>query len=416
MSLACAVVTAFALSASGSRIIEDDYGAALSKAKQEKKLLFVDAWAPWCHSCVFMREHVLTQPAFAAFEKQVVFCAVDTEKAKSAAFLEKHPVDVWPTLFFIDAKTETVVLRWAGSADATQMQALIAAAQKPVEADTLAATGRNEEAAKSYLAAAATSKSLAGRTVLSLLSALALSKQHEACARTADEAAPGLTEVSDKTGALSWGLGCALELATGTPDDARRRASLVGQSRAALTLEGAMADDVSGLYESLVEERRSAHDPAGAEALALEWLGYLEKVAGQATTPAARAVFDAHRVSAALAAHHPERVIEALRQSEKDLPRDYNPPARLALVLEAQGKLDEGLAAIDRALVKCTEGPRKLRLHETRARLQEAKGDIAGRRKTLQEAVAWARRLPKAQVSSKRIKALEEAAREAGAK
>jgi len=43
---------------SAPKVIEDDYAKALAEAKKTKKLLFVDAWAPWCHTCVFMREHV----------------------------------------------------------------------------------------------------------------------------------------------------------------------------------------------------------------------------------------------------------------------------------------------------------------------------------------------------------------------
>ena len=45
---------------SGPTFIEDDYAKALKTAKAGKKLLFVDAWAPWCHSCVAMKEQVFT--------------------------------------------------------------------------------------------------------------------------------------------------------------------------------------------------------------------------------------------------------------------------------------------------------------------------------------------------------------------
>ena len=121
-----ALLVGLLLSASGGpKFVEDDYGKALQQAKAQKKLLFVDAWAPWCHTCVAMREQVFPRPAFAAFEKDVVFAAIDTEKTKSAAFLEKFPIDVWPTLLFIDPVKETVVLKWLGSADEVQMQALL---------------------------------------------------------------------------------------------------------------------------------------------------------------------------------------------------------------------------------------------------------------------------------------------------
>ena len=51
-----ALLLSLALAASGPTFIEDDFAKALKTAKKDKKLLFVDAWAPWCHTCVAMRE------------------------------------------------------------------------------------------------------------------------------------------------------------------------------------------------------------------------------------------------------------------------------------------------------------------------------------------------------------------------
>ncbi len=397
--------------AAGPSIIEDDFPAALAKAKREKKVLFVDAWAPWCHSCVFMREHVLSQDAFAPFAKDVVFAAVDTEKAKSAAFLAKHPVEVWPTLFFIDPKTEAVVLRWAGTVDAAQMKALIAVATSrsysPTrEADLLSAQGKSPEAAKKY-SASLTGGTVEATTLLRLLATQYAAHQYEDCARTAESTVGKLGSVVDQASALGWGLGCALEVEAPGADLAGVRQSLAARSRGLLSQEGPLADDISGLYELLVQERTLAKDAAGAKALAKTWLEYLEAQAKKAKTPAARAVFDPHRVSAAIAAGTPERALAAVQQSAKDFPADYNPPAREALLLQELGRFDDALAAIDRALATCTEGPRKLRLFSIKAGLLKAKGDAPGRVKTLEAAVAWAKALPPAQLPRGRLEALE---------
>ncbi|MCC6335859.1 MAG: thioredoxin family protein [Myxococcales bacterium] len=412
------MVTAFLLCAvlstplAGPRVIEDDYGKALKAAKASGKLLFVDAWAPWCHTCVFMREHVLTRPAFATFEKDVVFAAIDTEKARNAAFLEKFPVDVWPTLYFIDPSSEALVFKWIGSADEAQMTALLSAAKgkgTPVaEADALLAKGDATTAAEKYLAAV---KAGGGdsRTTLSALSALYLAKQHEACARTADEQLNALTSPGDRVNGIVWGLGCALDLPA-SPERTKLLARFVAEGKKALTLEGVLADDVSGLYDALVSERQDAKDGVAAEALALDWLTFLEGQAAKATTPAARAVFDPHRVSAALAGKHPERALDALARSEAELPKDYNPPARLAILYRELGQYDAALAAADRALKKCAEGPRKLRVYETKATILSKKGDRAAQKQTLTEAVAYAKKLPKAQRSEQRIAALEKQA------
>lgn len=413
-SMAPALLLAAAVAA-GPAFVEDDYPKALAQAKKAGKLLFVDAWAPWCHTCVFMREHVLKTPGFAAFEQQLVFAGIDTEKAKNAAFLERFPVDVWPTLFFIDPKTEAVVLKWIGSADEAQMKALLAGARKAdaakvVEADEYLAKGSAAEAAERYLAAAKSGDASA-RAVLSMLSALYSAKRHDVCAKTAVEQLPALTASMDRVNALGWGLSCALELDRTKPEAKKALDVLVPEAKKAVAFEGVFADDVSGLYELLVTDRQAAKEDATA--LARDWLDFLEGAAARATTPAARAVFDPHRLSAALASKQPERVVAALTQSEKELPTDYNPPARLAVALRELGKLDEALAAADRALAKCKEGPRKLRLYETKASVLEKKGDAAARKKTLEAALAYAKALPKGQRSEARVAQLEEAVKAA---
>lgn len=393
----------------GPKFVEDDYAKALKQARAEKKLLFVDAWAPWCHSCVAMKEQVFPRPAFAAFQKDVVFASIDTEKTKSAAFLEKFPIDVWPTLLFIDPVKETVVLKWLGSADETQMQALLEAARGGPgalrDADDALGAGNAGVAAEKYKAALDAGE-VKARTVLSMLSAMTLARQHEACARTTVEQLPLFTVAQERVAAITWGLGCAIDLPEGKQKGAMLDL-LVREATRALPLTGVLPDDTSGLYEVLVAEREAAKDEASTQKLATQWLAFLDAQAAQAATPGARAVFDPHRVSAALASKQAEKMVEPLLQSEKDFPKDYNPPARLAVIYRDLGKFDEGLQAIERALGKCKEGPRKLRLFDTKASLQDKKGDAAGRRKTLEEAVKYAKKLPKSQVSEKRIAALE---------
>lgn len=400
-----ALLISLALAASGPTFIEDDFAKALKTAKKEKKLLFVDAWAPWCHTCVAMREQVFPRESFKAFEKDVVFAAVDTEKTKSAAFLEKYPIEVWPTLLFIDPVKETVVLKWLGSADEAQMQALLEAARgggAVREADDALGAGNTELAVQKYQA----SGDLKARTVISMLSAMSLAKQHEACARTVIEQLPVFTAAADKVAALTWGLGCAVELPEGKNKSSSLDA-LVPVATKALTLPGVLPDDTSGLYEVLVSEREAAKDAEGTKALAAQWLTFLEGEAAKTKSPPERAVFDPHRVNAALASGQAEKMVAPLLQSEKDLPKDYNPPARLAVIYRELGKFDEGLKAIERALPKCKEGPRRLRLLDTKASLFDKLGNKAARVKTLEEAVAYAKKLPKAQVSEKRIASLE---------
>ena len=78
-----------------------------------------------------------------------------------------------------------------------------------------------------------------------------------------------------------------------------------------------------------------------------------------------------------------------LRESEKDLPDDYNPPARLAVAYIAMKNPDVALAASNRALPKVS-GPRRVRVLQTRSDIFAAKGDAAASREALEQALACA--------------------------
>jgi thiol-disulfide isomerase/thioredoxin len=394
-----ALVLSLAPSA-GPRIIEDDFEKALKLAQKEKKILFVDAWAPWCHTCIFMREHVLNKPEFKRFEKDIVFASIDTEKTKSAAFLEKFPIDVWPTLLFIDPEAAHVKLKWLGSADEKQMEALLTSAksENPSPGDEFFARGENGMAAQKYVS------DKSSRGTISMLTALYMAHNYSACAKASIDGLSTPMSHQEKVAVITWGLGCALDVETKEKEAFVKQLS--GEAKAALTLDGVLADDMSGIYDVLVSERHAAKDDAGAVAMALEWLTFLEKEAAKAKSPKERAVFDPHRVSASIEAKVPVRAIAALEQSEKEIPKDYNAPARLALLHKETGDYKLALTDISRALTKCKEGPRKVRLFEIKAAVFEKLGDVKNQKQTLEEALAFAKALPKAQMSEKKVGSL----------
>ena len=102
----------------------------------------------------------------------------------------------------------------------------------------------------------------------------------------------------------------------------------------------------------------------------------------------------------------PEKAIPMLEQSERDFPDDYNPPARLALAYKELKEYDKALAASDRALAR-VYGPRKITVLRARADIYTAKGDKEGAKRTIQEAIAYAKSLPDGQRSERTIAALE---------
>jgi tetratricopeptide (TPR) repeat protein len=130
-----------------------------------------------------------------------------------------------------------------------------------------------------------------------------------------------------------------------------------------------------------------------ARRLARDWSAFLDAQAAHAPNAASRAVFDAHRLQAYMAIGEPDRAVPMLSQSERDFPEDYNPPARLAVAYLAMKRHDEALDACRRALARAY-GPRKLRLWSLKADILMARGDTAGARSALKEAVDFAAHTP----------------------
>ncbi len=157
---------------------------------------------------------------------------------------------------------------------------------------------------------------------------------------------------------------------------------------------------------SLIRARRDAGDAAGARKDTEAWTAFLEAQAAAAKTPEQRAAFDSHRLMAYMELKEPERAIPMLQESEKDLPDDYNPPARLALAYFEMKKLDEALAASNRALPKVS-GPRRIQVLRTRSDIFAARGDAAGAREALEQALAYAESLPPGQRSERTIQGLK---------
>jgi tetratricopeptide (TPR) repeat protein len=324
-----------------------------------------------------MRATVLTDAALAKQAGRFVWLSIDTENGKNADFLDRYPWDAVPTFEVLDAKTERVAYSWIGAVDAPEL------VRRFDEA---------ESALRTTNGAVASQPSSPDALVL----ALSLAGKNDECARRALELLPGLPPASVKANVASTGLDCALS----APEDATWRApalaTLEAAVREAVGYEGLLDDDRSGLYSALVDARMRQKDEPGAKAESEAWLDWLDAQARTAPSAEARAALDGYRVSAALGARAPERVVATIRRSERELPNDYNPPARLALVYRELGRYDDALAASDRALSK-VYGPRKLTLLDARATIFEKKGDPANARATLEEAMAYASTLAKSQ-------------------
>lgn len=370
-----------------------------------------------------MKAYVFTDKALASYAGRFVWLAMDWEKSTNASLHKKFPVQALPTFFIVDPAEEKVTLRWVGGATVPQLtkildDGLLAVAQPAsgiehdlAEADRAYGEANYAEAAHKYvevLAQAPAGWPRYNRAVESLLFAYQSIDSSEACARLAHEALPKLGRTLSAASTAAGGLGCALQL----PPEHPARAAWIAEFETAsrdfvrdTTLEMA-GDDRSGIYIGLLDAREDAKDSLGARQVAEQWSAFLDGAAARARTPDQRAVYDSHRLSAYIELGKPELAIPMLEASERDLPNDYNPPARLANAYKAMKEWDKALAASDRALAKAY-GPRKLGILRTRAEIYQGKGDNDAARRTIQLAISEAEALPDGQKSDATIASLK---------
>lgn len=370
-----------------------------------------------------MRAYVFTDGSLARYAGQFVWLSIDIENANNAATLRKLTIEGVPSFFVVDAKTEKVAFRWLGAATVPQLARIFDDGRRAVggsddrikamlaRADRLYGEGRNAEAAKEYQAVlkdAPSSWPSRARVSESLLFALQSSDQAGLCATTASRAYPRFKNTASAANIAAVGLDCAVSL----PEENAERASLIASLEKAAEEVLAnpkvkvAADDRSGIFISLISAREAAKDEAGKLRVVERWAAFLEAEAAKAKTSEQRAVFDSHRLSAYLELGAPERAVAMLDQSERDLPGDYNPPARLAVAYNAMKKYPEALKASDRALA-LVYGPRKLGVLQTRADIYTAISDKPAAIATLEEALKLAEALPEGQRSDRRIAALK---------
>jgi tetratricopeptide (TPR) repeat protein len=174
-------------------------------------------------------------------------------------------------------------------------------------------------------------------------------------------------------------------------DAARARlASLTADEASPLSV-----DDRSDALANLAELQAAQGDRAAAIATMRTRAVLLERAALSAPDPTMASTFDAHRTDTYLFLAEPQKAERMLEQREKQMPEDYNPPARLARVLFEQGKHGAAEAAVNRALDRMTRGPRRVGILALKAKILKAQDKPRG--EVLQEELDVLRALPQPQ-------------------
>jgi thioredoxin-like negative regulator of GroEL len=399
--------------------IEDDIAAATAEARAASKALFVDAWAPWCHTCLSMKGYVFKDLALAPLAARVVFAAIDTDREVNARFLERYAVDVWPTFFVIEPESGRLVGHWTGAASVRELRTFVedsldafdavrrgavareSPASRLLEAKNAQADGRYGEAAELFRQALESAPSdwpRRSEALLGRLQALHRTGRHLDCVKFGQQHASEVQGAARPADFCYYLLSCARHVAD--PKLARRaRDAAVDRLRAVTARPSPemSVDDRADALATLAGALRARGDRDGARAMDEARLALMERAARDAPSPAIAATYDYARAEAYVALGRADEAVQMLMQRQRELPDAYDPPGRLAGLLASLGRPREALAAVERAL-ELSYGRRRLRYLALKAQILGALGDHAGRVAALEAELTGWKALPSGQV------------------
>ena len=75
---------------------------ALKEAKARQAAVFIDFWAPWCHSCFYMTKNVMSGPEWEATKKRAVIVELDGDEAEGNYWAKHYKIGGYPTYVVLD--------------------------------------------------------------------------------------------------------------------------------------------------------------------------------------------------------------------------------------------------------------------------------------------------------------------------
>ena len=89
---------------------DSSFKEILAKAKKEKKLVFMDAYAAWCGPCKLMEKNIFTLPAVKEYyNANFINARFDMEKGEGRDIALKYGVRSYPSFLFINGDGELIM-------------------------------------------------------------------------------------------------------------------------------------------------------------------------------------------------------------------------------------------------------------------------------------------------------------------
>jgi thioredoxin-like negative regulator of GroEL len=404
-----------------SRLVwqHDNYQQVMACAKLWQKPVVIDFWAPWCHSCLSMQQTVLKDPSLRPLAKDFIWLAVDTDRPENSSMMALFPIHVWPTFLVVSPDDGKVLSRILGSASVKQVRAFLEQGRQALQSKMFS-TGKLKDsperwvwegdraslaedypkAQQSYekaLKEAPPSWSRRPDILLALARTLFKKKDWGACAILGEQSLDQLGTSASAADFLFYNHLCLQKLET-DPKTARRQKVLAKSLRTLTADPNAelSIDDRSDALRVLREVLISIKDTKQAKTVAEEQAKLLRKAIADSKDPYLAMTHNWPLSEVYVFLGKAQEIVPILEQSVKALPKEYDPPFRLAWVQYKLRHWDPALQAAQTAL-SLAYGPRKARMEELLGQIYEKKAEIKLARTHFEAALVLYKALPKGQ-------------------
>jgi thiol-disulfide isomerase/thioredoxin len=107
--LTATVAVSSILFGQGIKFEEGKFSEILAKAKQEKKLVFIDGYTSWCAPCKLMVKKIFPlQTVGDYYNSNFINSKFDMEKGEGVAIAKKYKISSYPTYLFLDGDGNVV--------------------------------------------------------------------------------------------------------------------------------------------------------------------------------------------------------------------------------------------------------------------------------------------------------------------
>lgn len=352
---------------------------------------------------------------------QFVWLELNYDLPENRAFLTKFGAMATPLFYVIDPQDERVAAAQPGAMSLLELTRFLergassVAAKNETPADSALARGdklrtmQPEDAVKAYEEALRLAPENWPRRELaqtSLAGALQDSRQWQRCAEAAATDAVQMTRDTMFARIVMTGMWCIVSTdPTAWSESAAQK--LEPLAKEALTLSATVRDQRDELYRTLMLLSVARKDNAAAAKWGDAWLAELDAI--RPASDDERSALDIARVENVQVYGDPARILPALIESERVMPRNYIASLRLAQMEIAAKRYDETIAACDRGLSRSPGASGKTWLLEIKADALTQKGKTAEARHVLQDALQAAKSIPNQMIRDMKIQMISKA-------